>query len=142
MNTRLEEAFAKASQLPPDEQEALAALLLDEIASERLWDQAFAQSQDQIAKLADEALTEFQEGRTVLLDEEHIVISHITDKFRKAFHNLPAPVQRKARKAFHLWRKTPAIPCYIISRYTGSNRSIPSVSGSAGEQWASKPKII
>jgi len=70
MNTRLEEAFAQAAQLPPDEQEALAALLLDEIASERLWDQAFAQSQNQIAKLADEALTEFQEGRTVLLDEE------------------------------------------------------------------------
>ncbi|MGO8760906.1 MAG: hypothetical protein ACLP2P_05730 [Desulfobaccales bacterium] len=72
MHTRLEEAFAKASQLPPDEQEALAALRLDEIASERLWDQAFAQSQDQIAKLADEALTEFQEGRTVLLDEEQL----------------------------------------------------------------------
>jgi hypothetical protein len=56
----------------PDEQEALAALLLDEIASERLWDQAFAQSQNQIAKLADEAVTEFQEGRTVLLDEEQL----------------------------------------------------------------------
>ena len=72
MNTRLEEAFAQAAQLPPDEQEALAAVLLDEIASERLWDQAFAQSQNQIAKLADEALTEFQEGRTVLLDEEQL----------------------------------------------------------------------
>ena len=72
MNTRLEEAFAQAAQLPPDEQEALAALLLDEIASERLWDQAFAQSQNQIAKLADEAVTEFQEGRTVLLDEEQL----------------------------------------------------------------------
>ena len=72
MNTRLEEAFAQAAQLPPDEQEALAALLLDEIASERLWDQAFAQSQNQIAKLADEALAEFQEGRTVLLDEEQL----------------------------------------------------------------------
>jgi len=72
MNTRLEEAFAQAAQLPPDEQEALAALRLDEIASERLWDQAFAQSQNQIAKLADGALTEFQEGRTVLLDEEQL----------------------------------------------------------------------
>jgi hypothetical protein len=72
MNTRLEEAFAQAAQLPPDEQEALAALRLDEIASERLWDQAFAQTQNQIAKLADEALTEFQEGRTVILDEEQL----------------------------------------------------------------------
>jgi hypothetical protein len=70
MNTRLEEAFAQAAQLPPDEQESLAAILLDEIASERLWDQTFAQSQNQIAKLADEALTEFQGGKTVLLDDE------------------------------------------------------------------------
>jgi hypothetical protein len=67
MNARLEEAFAQASQLPPEEQEALAALLLDEIASEKLWDRAFAQSQDLIS---DEALTEFMEGRTVSLDEE------------------------------------------------------------------------
>lgn len=70
MNTRLEEAFAQASQLPPEEQEALAALLLDEIASEKLWDRAFAQSQDQLAQLSDEALTEFMEGRTVSFDEE------------------------------------------------------------------------
>ena len=70
MNTRLEEAFAQASQLPPEDQEALAALLLDEIASEKLWDRAFAQSQDQISQLSDEALTEFMEGRTVSLDEE------------------------------------------------------------------------
>lgn len=70
MNTRLAEAFAQASQLPPEEQEALAALLLDEIASERLWNRAFAQSQDQISQLSDEALTEFMEGRTVSLDEE------------------------------------------------------------------------
>ena len=67
MNTRLEEAFAQAAQLPPDAQEALAALLLDEIASERLGDQAFTKSQNQIAELADEALTEFQKGRIVLL---------------------------------------------------------------------------
>ena len=70
MNTRLEEAFAQASQLPPAEQAALAALLLDEIASERLWERAFAQSQDQISQLSDEALTEFMEGKTVSLDEE------------------------------------------------------------------------
>jgi hypothetical protein len=35
---------------------------------------------------------------------------HTTDKFRKAFRNLPAPVQRKARKAFHLWRQDPGNP--------------------------------
>ena len=70
MNTLLEEAFAQAAQLSPEQQEALAALLLDEIASERLWDQAFSQSQDEISILAEEALTEFGEDRTVSLDEE------------------------------------------------------------------------
>jgi len=69
MNMQPEEAVAQASQLPPEVQEALAALLLNEIASERLWDQAFAQSQNQIAKPAEEALTEFKEGKTVLFDE-------------------------------------------------------------------------
>jgi hypothetical protein len=38
------------------------------------------------------------------------VISYTTDKFRKAFRNLPVPVQRKARKAFHLWRQDPGNP--------------------------------
>jgi hypothetical protein len=38
------------------------------------------------------------------------VISHTTDKFRKAFRNLPVPVQNKARKAFKLWRQDPGNP--------------------------------
>jgi hypothetical protein len=38
------------------------------------------------------------------------VISRTTDRFRKAFQDLPAPVQRKARKAFHLWRQDPGNP--------------------------------
>ena len=38
------------------------------------------------------------------------MISHTTEKFRKAFRNLPVPIQRKARKAFHLWREDPGNP--------------------------------
>jgi urease gamma subunit len=64
MTTLLEEAFAKASQLPPKEQDALAALLLEEIASEKRWQGLFSQSQEQLAKLAEEALAEFDEGKT------------------------------------------------------------------------------
>ena len=89
MNTRLEEAFAQASQLPPDEQEALAALLLDEIASERLWDKAFAHSQNQIAKLADEALKEFQEHWKRL-------------PLAMALRILHGSVQRQLWKAFYI----------------------------------------
>lgn len=70
MTSLLEEAFAKASQLPPKEQDALAALLLEEIASERDWAKLFSQSQGQLAKLAEEALAEFQEGKTEPLEKE------------------------------------------------------------------------
>jgi hypothetical protein len=72
MTSLLEEAFAKAEHLPPEEQDALAALVLAEIASERRWEEAFAQSQEQLVRLADEALAEFQEGKTELLDEEKL----------------------------------------------------------------------
>lgn len=72
MTTLLKEAFAKASKLPPKEQDALASILLDELASERRWDRAFARSQKQLASLADEALGEFHEGKTVPLDEEQL----------------------------------------------------------------------
>jgi hypothetical protein len=70
MTTLLEEAFAKAAQLPPKDQDALAALLLEEIAAERQWEGLFSQSQDQLNRLAEEALTEFNEGKTKLLDED------------------------------------------------------------------------
>ena len=64
MTNLLKEAFAKASKLPPQEQDALASILLDELASERRWARAFARSQKQLGRLADEALAEFNEGKT------------------------------------------------------------------------------
>ena len=64
MNTLLEKAFAEAQKLPPDEQEALAQWILDELMSERRWTEAFESSQDALAKLADEALSEHRAGRT------------------------------------------------------------------------------
>lgn len=70
MTTLLEEAFAKAAQLPPKEQDALAALLLEEIAAEKRWEGLFSQSQDQLASLAEEALGEFREGKTEPLGGE------------------------------------------------------------------------
>lgn len=54
----LEKAFDEASKLPTEEQEAIAALILEEIRSEHQWDKAFADSKDELARLADEALAE------------------------------------------------------------------------------------
>jgi hypothetical protein len=72
MTDLLKEAFDKAAQLPPEEQDALAALLLEEMASEKRWEEAFANSQDQLVKMAREALTEFHEGKTLPLDEDNM----------------------------------------------------------------------
>ena len=71
MTKHLAEAFAKVSKLPDDEQDALAAILLEELASERQWTEAFAKSQDVLSRLADEALIEFKEGKTKPFDKNH-----------------------------------------------------------------------
>ena len=66
---QLEAAMAKARALPAERQEALAALILEEIASEDRWDVQFAGSQSALAALADEALEEDARGETRPLDE-------------------------------------------------------------------------
>jgi hypothetical protein len=69
MTKLLEKAFTEASKLPKQEQDSLARQLLADIASERRWSEAFAKSQDQLGKLADEALAEFNAGKTKPPDE-------------------------------------------------------------------------
>jgi hypothetical protein len=70
MTELLEKAFEEASKLPQPEQDALAAWLLEEIAADRRWDEAFAGSADALARLADEALAERRAGRTQALDPD------------------------------------------------------------------------
>ena len=72
MTKLLEEAFAEASKLPEQEQDALATVILEELASERRWDQAFADSADLLAQLADQALAEHRAGKTQVLDPERL----------------------------------------------------------------------
>jgi hypothetical protein len=68
MPKRLKEAFAEASRLRPDEQDRLATWILEELASERRWQEAFANSADVLEKLAHEARAEYYAGRTHELD--------------------------------------------------------------------------
>ena len=72
MTTKLEQALAEVSKLSQAEQDALAELILHEIASERRWDEAFAASADALAQLADEALAEHRAGQTELLDPDSL----------------------------------------------------------------------
>jgi hypothetical protein len=68
----LKEAYAAIAELPESDQEAIASLILEELASERRWQQAFDRSADGLAKLADEALTEYRAGQTQPLDPDRL----------------------------------------------------------------------
>jgi hypothetical protein len=70
MTTALEEAFAEAAKLPPQEQDAFAKWMLAELNSEQTWTRLFNKSADQLAKLAEEALQEYRSGKTQPLDPE------------------------------------------------------------------------
>ena len=72
MTNLLQRAFEEASKLPEGEQDALGRILLEELASERCWEDLFAGSHDLLAELADEALTEQRAGRTEKLDPEKL----------------------------------------------------------------------
>ena len=65
MTRLLERAFDEASKLTDKEQDAVAALLLAELVSELRWSEAFASTQEQLGRLADEALREFESGETL-----------------------------------------------------------------------------
>ncbi len=56
MTTLLSKAFEQATQLPDVEQNALAKWLLDELDADRDWSKTFAESEDVLDKLADEAI--------------------------------------------------------------------------------------
>lgn len=64
MTQLLERAFSEVAKLPASEQDAVAALVIEELASEKRWSSSFANSQDLLAKLAEEALAEYASGQT------------------------------------------------------------------------------
>jgi hypothetical protein len=64
MTKLLEKVLERVAKLPPSEQDTVAAIVLDELASEERWAKSFAKSQDELAKLAKEALAEYKAGRT------------------------------------------------------------------------------
>ena len=70
MTAALEKAVEVVAALPADRQEAIAALIVEELESERRWDEQFAGSQDQLALMAREALAEFQRGETRPLEKD------------------------------------------------------------------------
>jgi hypothetical protein len=72
MTTLLARAFEEATQLPDAEQNALAKWLLEELESDRKWSNAFAESEDVLDKLADEAIEAKRQGRITPLDPRRL----------------------------------------------------------------------
>ena len=70
MSKLLERAIEEAHKLPERDQEAIGALLLAEIESERKWDELFARPSAAIERMAEEALEEHRSGKTTPLDPD------------------------------------------------------------------------
>lgn len=70
MTELLERAFARLQTLPESEQNAIAAMILEEIEDDRRWDESFSRSPNILAKLAASAMAEYRVGKTQELDTE------------------------------------------------------------------------
>ena len=72
MTRLLEKAFKEASKLPVVNQNALAKWLLEELESEKKWEQMFAESENVLEHLADEAIAAHKKGKTKPLHIERL----------------------------------------------------------------------
>jgi len=72
MTNKLKKAFDAAAKLPPAEQDALAAAILEEVKVDGLWDASFVKKPGALEGLAEEALEEHRSGRTRPLDPDQL----------------------------------------------------------------------
>jgi hypothetical protein len=63
MTQLLERAIKKIQGLPETEQDAIASLILDELADEKLWDETFARSQDKLSRMAEKVRADIRAGK-------------------------------------------------------------------------------
>ena len=68
MTKLLNSAFKEAESLPKLEQNMFAQFIIDEIHSEKKWDETFANSENLLAELADDAICEYKEGNTEIIN--------------------------------------------------------------------------
>jgi len=63
MTQLLEQALNRVRNLSQPEQDAIAALILEELADEQRWDEAFSRSQDQLTQVAAKVRDDIRAGR-------------------------------------------------------------------------------
>ncbi len=67
MTALLEHAIQETKVLSDTEQDFIATLLLENIRDAKHWDAQFAASKDVLEELFDEAMEEYQNGRTTAI---------------------------------------------------------------------------
>ncbi|MBT3880040.1 MAG: hypothetical protein HON76_01100 [Candidatus Scalindua sp.] len=68
MTKLLEKAFNQASKLADASQDAIAAIVLEELEDEKKWETSFANSQESLSKLATKVRNEIKQGETLPFD--------------------------------------------------------------------------
>jgi len=68
MTKLLEKAFSRASKLPDSSQDAIAAIILEELEDEKKWETSFANSQESLSTLATKVRNEIKDGETLPFD--------------------------------------------------------------------------
>ena len=62
MTQLLEKALIAVYKLPPEKQDAIVAVILEELEDDQQWGEAFAASQDKLAQLAQKVRTDIKAG--------------------------------------------------------------------------------
>lgn len=62
MTQLLEQALTEVKKLPEPDQDAIATLILEELADERRWHESFTRSQEQLARLAAKVREDIRAG--------------------------------------------------------------------------------
>jgi len=68
----MEKVIAETAKLSAEDQEAFAAFMLEELESERRWDDLFSRSQDVLARMAEEARQEYRAGLPKPVDPDQL----------------------------------------------------------------------
>ena len=66
MTTELKKAFKEIEKLSDEQQNAIASLLVEEMS----WNNSFENSRESLLNLAEEALAEYQKGKTKPMNEK------------------------------------------------------------------------
>lgn len=66
MTQLLEKALNEVYKPPPEKQDVIACVILEELEDEQRWDAAFTASEDKLAKLAQKVRADIKAGRIVV----------------------------------------------------------------------------